>query len=477
MAQAGILPGSMMRSHRVPIAVIFAVFAVSRIAAYMAGVRFDVDPLTWYWQYIDTVLLKDRLLESLYYLHAQPPLFNLLLGLTLKAFPVSYAIVFHIEFIAMGLVSTLAFYALLAQLGVSRIARTLLTVVVSVSPAMLLYENWLFYEYPTLMLLLLAAVALHRFLAHDSTPAGIAFFALAAGLIYLRSVFQLVWLLAIVAALIVITPRRLVLTCAAIPVAVVVLLYAKNVALFGTTATSSWLGMNMARTTITQLDPEDLATLVKAGTLHAVSSIPPFSHAGAYSDIVETDAPRGVPVLDSPVKANGTVNFNAWPYLQISRDYLADALWVVRNRPQVYRTAVLHEAVPLLLSSATELDLLGENRRRIEVYDRVVGDYVYGYTPHWRRIGLVVIAVYVLAVSYAGVLIVKMVQQRRNPGAEALTVLFLVLTCVYVAAVTSLTDLGENQRMRFFLDLPIIAVVTVGITQLIRRSPAPAHCE
>jgi hypothetical protein len=467
----------MMRSHRVPIAVILAAFAGSRIAAYMAGVRFDADPLTWYWQYIDTVLLKDRLLESLYYLHSQPPLFNLLLGVTLKAFPVSYAIAFHIEFIAMGLVSALAFYTLLAQLGVSRIARTLLTVVVSVSPAMLLYENWLFYEYPTLMLLLLAAVALHRFLAHDSAAAGMAFFALAAGLIYLRSVFQLVWLVAIVAALIVIRPRRLVLTCAAIPVAVVVLLYAKNVTLFGTTATSSWLGMNMARTTITQLDPEDRATLVKAGTLHPVSSIPPFSHAGAYSDIVETAAPRGVPVLDSPLKANGTVNFNAWPYLQVSRDYLTDASWVVRNRPQTYRTAVVHEAVPLLLSSATDFDFVGENRRRMEAYDRVVGDYVYVYTPHWRRIGLAVIAFYVLAVGYAGVLIVEMVRKRTRPGAEALTVLFLVFTCVYVAVVTSLTDLGENQRMRFFLDPPIIASVAAGLTQLIRRPSAPPLSE
>jgi hypothetical protein len=182
-------------------------------------------------------------------------------------------------------------------------------------------------------------------------------------------------------------------------------------------------------------------------------------------------------VLDSPVKANGTVNFNAWPYLQISRDYLTDALWVVRNRPQTYRTAVVHEAVPLLLSSATEFDLVGENRRRLEVYDRVVGDYVYVYTPHWRRIGLAVIAVYVLAVSYAGVLIVTMVWQRISPGAEALTVLFMVFTCAYVAVVTSLTDLGENQRMRFFLDPPIIASVAVGLTQLIRRPSDPPHRE
>ena len=60
----------MMRPHRAPIAVIVAVFAASRIAAYAAGIRLDPDPLTWYWQYIEPALLKERLLESLFYLHS-----------------------------------------------------------------------------------------------------------------------------------------------------------------------------------------------------------------------------------------------------------------------------------------------------------------------------------------------------------------------------------------------------------------------
>ena len=80
----------MMKSHRVPVAVIVAGFLASRIAAYAAGIRLAPDPLTWYWQYIEPALLKERLLESLFYLHSQPPLFNLFIGLALKAFPASY---------------------------------------------------------------------------------------------------------------------------------------------------------------------------------------------------------------------------------------------------------------------------------------------------------------------------------------------------------------------------------------------------
>ena len=89
---------------------------------------------------------------------------------------------------------------------------------------------------------------------------------------------------------------------------------------------------------------------MKAGSLQRVSLVRPFSEAAAYSNVVEPAALRGIAVLDRPMKENGAENFNAWIYLQVSRDYLADALWVVRNRPEAYRTAV-DQAVALLLSS------------------------------------------------------------------------------------------------------------------------------
>ena len=77
---------NMMRSTGVPVAVIVAVLAAIANRGLRLRYPLDPDPLTWYWQYIEPALLKERLLESLFYLHSQPPLFNLLLGLTFKAF-------------------------------------------------------------------------------------------------------------------------------------------------------------------------------------------------------------------------------------------------------------------------------------------------------------------------------------------------------------------------------------------------------
>src|SRR6266542_1493548 len=65
------------------LAAIAVLFAASRLLCYAAGMRFDLDPLRHFWQFLDPLLLRTRLAERLFYLHSQPSLFNLFLGLVL----------------------------------------------------------------------------------------------------------------------------------------------------------------------------------------------------------------------------------------------------------------------------------------------------------------------------------------------------------------------------------------------------------
>ena len=69
-------------------ALLLTVFAVSRIAYYLSGVRFDARPVFTFFQFADPELLKHRLLETLLYLHVQPPGFDLYVAIILKLFPV-----------------------------------------------------------------------------------------------------------------------------------------------------------------------------------------------------------------------------------------------------------------------------------------------------------------------------------------------------------------------------------------------------
>ncbi len=453
------------RTHGLALAAIVLIFSASRIAAYLAGVRFDATPMTWYWQYLDPVLLQERLLESLYYLHIQPPLFNLLLGINLKLFPLTFSTAMHAEFVVLGLTATIALYTLLVQLGLPIVLSVAITALFSILPPTLLYENWLFYEYPTMTLLLLAAVALHRFLARDSIAAGVAFFVAAAAAIYTRTVFQIVWLVPIIGALLLVKPHRMVIKCCAVPLLLVVLLYAKNAMLFGAPLTSSWFGLHFTRPTVSQLDRKTREELVAAGALHPISLVDPFAHVDAYATYVPLAEPTGIPVLDRATKVAGGQNFNAKSYIQISRAYLTEAFAVIRHRPDTYLRSV-REAIILFMSPSTDYAFVDENRLRIYRYDRFATERFYLRTPYLRKVGLGIVGAYLFALAYGVILLTRLAWQRRNPGPDRLTIMFMVFTAVYASALSCLTEVGENQRQRFFLDPLILAVVAAGLRAL-----------
>jgi hypothetical protein len=51
-----------------------------RTFAYARGLRFDASDAGAFRHFIEPGLLRERLVESLWHLHAQPPLFNAWLG-------------------------------------------------------------------------------------------------------------------------------------------------------------------------------------------------------------------------------------------------------------------------------------------------------------------------------------------------------------------------------------------------------------
>src|SRR5580700_11183695 len=84
-------------------ALLAMVFALSRLGYYLLGVRFDARPILHYYQFIDPELLKHRLIESLFYLHVQPPGLALYTGIILKVFAASYSAAFHAIHLLLGL--------------------------------------------------------------------------------------------------------------------------------------------------------------------------------------------------------------------------------------------------------------------------------------------------------------------------------------------------------------------------------------
>ncbi|MBU6282427.1 hypothetical protein KGQ64_09320, partial [bacterium] len=194
----GASPGD-SAAGRLDAALLAAAFVASRVFVdRVLGLHFDPSALVWCVQFLDPALLRDDLARSLWWLHAQPPLFNLFLGLGMKAFSETGP-GFGLVFRAASLSLVLALHALLRRLGVRRGPALATSLVFLASPALLYCECWLYYTLFEALFLGLACLGFARLLERP-TPGRLAgFLAWPTLLCLLRSTFQPAWLLAVAA--------------------------------------------------------------------------------------------------------------------------------------------------------------------------------------------------------------------------------------------------------------------------------------
>jgi hypothetical protein len=472
-----------------PWGLVLGAFGVSRWLLWRQGVRFDMGPLPWFFQFLEPELLKERLLESVYYLHGQPPLFNLLVGGVLKAFPESAERALGLLYTGFGLLLAASLYGLLVRLRVPRWVGAGLTVGFLVSPPTVLYESWLFYTYPEALLLCASALLLHRYAASGRGAAGVAFFALVGALALTRSAFHLVWYVALVGLVLGAAPRvprRQALLAAAGPLLLLLALYTKNALHFGSFAASSWFGMNFAQLALRQLPGEERQALVREGRATELALYNPFQPLSAYP--AKYQAVRGpeVPALRREMKPSGWPNFNHVAYVGLSRAFGQESLAAVRARPGRYLENVWR-GVRLFLTPASDYPFLATNRPHLRALERFYNRYVFGTyaarTPDMRGEWLAGEEVAErTAWGWTGLLLfglgaagVWALGERRRTGAfsaEGITLLFLAGNVLYVALVGNLFEYGENNRLRYPIDALVLAMGAAGVAGCVRAARA-----
>lgn len=358
---------------------LLAVFAVSRMLYFAAGVRFDSSPLGKFFQIFDPELLRTRLAETLFYSHTQPPGFNLLIGLVLKAFPANYDAALHGVYLLCGAVIAICVFELMLILGVRRWIALAVTSLFVVSPGMVLFENLLIYEIPLLALLCAAALCFYHAVRRPSGAVLGLFFTLLLALVSIRSLFHLGYLVLAAAVLAVLLPlkRRTVMAAAAVPFALAFGIYFKNWMLHGSFNSSTWLGFNIYTITTHQLNDEEKDRLIAAGNLSPVERIETLSHLTAYKDFVSMPPPRGVPVLDQTADSTGRPNFNHPAYFQLQSLYLQDGKWLLRNYPKAYARSVVKAWFSYFLP-ASDFPFFTKNRPLIRTWDRWFNLAVFG---------------------------------------------------------------------------------------------------
>jgi hypothetical protein len=458
------------RRH-LPELLLLAGFVVTRIVARVGfGLRFDA-AVAGYWQVLDLPLLRDDLLRSLFYLHSQPPLYNLLIGVVLKLVPAAAApAVFEAAFLVLGYLGIAGIHALLLELGTPRRAALAAALLQTLSTTWLVYESWLFYTLPTAVLLTWAAVWLAR--SARGRPAAVVAFALAvAAASWIRATYQPVWVALCLALLLVaVRPAAAPVRAAArrsalAALALTLVLPLKNYLLVGSFTSSSWLGMNLAHMTTERLDETTREAWIAAGELDPVVRARTFAPLSEYPPDLRS-APAGLPAhpaLLAPEKSGGSPNLNHAAYVRIARAYERGARVVLRRRPELYLDRV-RRAWRTWLRPPSDYLMVVPQREAVRGWDRLHSRLLLFSSGERRRWGPTLVLLPASALLALAIAWRPRAERRRL----LLLLAFPLLAIAWNALASNLVDVEENNRFRVEVEGLMVALGCFGLVEAAR---------
>src|SRR5476651_1498751 len=159
------------------------------IARY--GVTFEISDRLW--QLLDAGVLRTDPVRSLYFLHAQPPLFNVLYAISLQL-PASVGPVFlQAIYILSSISMMVVFHFFLRRFDYGAVAAAIGAAGFSVLPQVLLYENLFQYAHLEATLVLCATFFAATYLSGHRLGAFAGLACCLVALALLRSLFHLGW--------------------------------------------------------------------------------------------------------------------------------------------------------------------------------------------------------------------------------------------------------------------------------------------
>lgn len=432
---------------------VFVVFAVSEWLARYLGVRFASETLGTLYQYLDPAILEGDLLRGLYYLHAQPPLYNLFLGVVLKLFPQSYDAVFSALYGGMALGVLLGMAWLMRRFQIPYGVNAAVCLLFALSPGFPVYRNWLFYTLPVAFLLVVATVALTIYLDEESRAALAVFLGCVVAIMLTRSVFHPLWLIVVASALLPFTVRRkrFVLACA-VPLLVVCGLFLKNYALVGSFSGSTWLGLSLTKRW--PLSQQEVAELKSRNELPGFWQRRPFQEPSYYEEYGFFRERSAIhPAIDAPYKTNGIPNFNHRDYVVISDQLAAADFGLIVHHPDRYLRRILTSLMLYLQPGPNSVHFLVDyDFDRVHHYRDLWTQYAFLGGRIERPIRMLEPPPNVWLLLFPLLLIVGARGQPRG------VFVFMLVTIVWVTAVANLIEIGENDRMRWEVE-PFLAIL------------------
>ncbi|MEI6453218.1 MAG: hypothetical protein WCO31_01350 [Actinomycetes bacterium] len=483
------------------------------IVSIGAGVTYNIWPVEtgWDMHLLDTKLLRHDLFTSLFYLHSQPPGYNLASAFMLQLPSGTRVAVGYVISLILGLAVVWSSYLLMHDLHIRRwLTLTAVTLGLILSPVWLLYANYFFYSYWAAVLISVSLLCLLRYLRSQRPIYGITFFSVNALAILFDSQYQFPLLILGLGAIVLIArmPWKPVLLVALLPVLIVGGWYAKNLILFGTPSTSSWAGINISRIALFNSDPAQIRQLIAQHKLSAMALSPGFRPLNAeiwgYTGHKILYPHTGVKALDQIKKSNQQDNTNNKAYIEISRALLTEDLHSVTHTPGHYFHNV-EKSVAIWFTPSDENFLLTgvasflatpqlraynkfvkQNglvtpamQRYLNAYEGILGLRMAEGTPgSWVKIDTSVPTPRISQLSITEILmelaflfgIPWIAWERRRDRKMLAFLAYLWLIAIMVFLESSLLDLGENDRFRFSLGTSLLIGGIVVIDRFLPRT-------
>ena len=365
-------------------------FALSRVVFFMLGIRLDTTTLYTMWQIVDPVWLRRELVETLFYLHGQPPLFNLMIGVVAKLPEATWAPVWSAMFMGFGLALCLGIYKLCRAFDFAPSASAAAALLFSISPQAILFENWLLYTYPTALLLTLGSYFTIRYLRTGSTSVLWAAVLSFAAVCLMRSMFHLAWLVILFgfiwwATLMAGYARRRAAAALLTGIAIVAGVYTKNFVLYDSFGASSWFGMTLLQTVYYQrswdwqarayraADGDAIDRLLEQGKLSAAARYGAFSQRISEDETLSGLVSRpGIRILARPFKSKSRyTNYNYEPYIEVSRLSQQDALILLKEDPSIYLRNLSANIYRAFLKPSFDYIFLADNAKHIVLWNKL----------------------------------------------------------------------------------------------------------
>lgn len=452
---------------RRPILSLGIIFSASRAVLYTLF-PFRIGFLPMLNQLLDINLLRTDLWNSLWQLHATPPLYNLFVAGVLNAAPEPlWPLLFQSVYFALALGIVLLSYRILVFLGVPQQWAFIVGVVLTINPILFRFEIIPFYTLPLAFLILLSFFLLTKFVETKRQKYLVLFLVVPLIILLFRNFFHVlvfyVPILVGACALAYATQKNYlknVLVASLIFLTIGIAPNIKNYIEFGVFSSSTWQGMQLFSMTYF-VPKEHIEELVAKGAITPLALLPRFQNADIYYEYYRETPRPGNPVLNALYKSTEgrDGNFNNWIYVQTAKEYGENTFAILSRYPEYFAPRFIN-SVYIFFGVANYRYFDKTDEWLIfngDVLHRAFQFTKYAIQPAVFA-GAYLLIVWFLIKNLWFAYRAKQLSKGNNP-----LHLYSLFLLAYIFAVANVVELGENYTARLPIDPLLLILCTYAV--------------